>query len=90
MSYSGRGVAMTRETRERERRLADALIDLYVSWREECSAVELAYERWREAAKEDRETAFVAYNLALDREERASNVYAARIRQATCPIPLPV
>src|SRR5689334_903416 len=66
----GRGVAMTRATRERERRFADALIDLYIAWREECSAVQLAYERWREAAQEDREAAFAAYNLALDREER--------------------
>jgi hypothetical protein len=81
---------MTRETRERERRLADALIDLYAAWREECSAVQIAYEDWREAATEDREAAFAAYNLALDREERASNVYAARIGQATPPIPLPV
>ena len=81
---------MTRETRERERRLADALIDLYVSWREECSAVELAYERWREAAKEEGEAAFAAYNLALDREERASNVYAARIRSGTPRILVPV
>ena len=81
---------MARETRERERRFADALIDLYIAWREECSAVELAYERWREAAQEDREAAFAAYNLALDREERASNGYAARIRQATPPIPVPV
>ena len=81
---------MTRETRERERRLADALIDLYVAWREECSAVQLAYDRWREAAKEDREAAFAAYNLALDREEWASNVYAAWIRQATPRILVPV
>jgi hypothetical protein len=81
---------MTRETRERERQLADALIDVYIAWQEECSAVQLAYERWREAAKEDREAAFAAYHLALDHEERASNVYAARIRQATPPIPVPV
>ena len=80
---------MTRETRERERRLADALIDLYVAWREECSAVQLAYEQWREAAREDREAAFAAYNAALDREERASDMYAARIRHATALVPQP-
>jgi hypothetical protein len=80
---------MTRNTCERDRRLADALIDLYVAWREECSVVQLAYDRWREASKEDREAAFAAYNAALDREERASDMYAARIRHATPPAPQP-
>ena len=76
-------------TRERERRLADVLIELYVAWREECLTVELAYDRWRAAAKEDREAAFAAYTAALDREERASDMYAARIRRATPPVPQP-
>ena len=80
---------MTRERRERERRLADALIDLYVAWREECSAVQLAYEQWRVASNYNREAAFAAYNAALDREERASDMYAARIRHATPPVPQP-
>ena len=70
-----------------KRRLGDALIDLYVDWREECSAVQLAYEGWREASKEDREAAFAAYNAALDREERASDIYADLIRQASPPAP---
>jgi hypothetical protein len=64
-------------TYECNRRLGDALIDLYVAWREECSAVQLAYEGWREASDDDREAAFAAYNAALDREERASDIYAA-------------
>jgi hypothetical protein len=74
-------------TYECERRVGDALIDLYVEWREECSSVELAYERWREASKDDREAAFAAYNAALDREERASDIYAALIREAIPPAP---
>ena len=74
---------MTSRTHQRDRRLGDALIDLYVEWREECSAVQLAYERWREASKDDSEAAFAAYNAALDREERAGDVYAALIRQTT-------
>jgi hypothetical protein len=80
---------MTSDTRERDRRLGDALIDLYVAWREECSTVQLAYERWRDAAKEDREAAFAAYKAALDREELASDMYAARIRHATALVPQP-
>ena len=74
-------------TYECNRRLGDALIDLYVDWREECSAVQLAYEGWREASDDGRDTAFAAYNAALDREERASDIYAALIRQATPAAP---
>ena len=80
---------MTRAAPERDRRLGDAVIDLYVDWREQCSAVSLAYERWRGASKKDRASAFAAYNTALDREERASDVYAALIRQLTPPAPQP-
>ena len=82
-------MAMTRGVRERDRRLGNAVIDLYVEWREECSAVEFAYQRWREASKDDRAAAFAAYSAALDREEQASDVYAALIRQATPPAPRP-
>ena len=60
--------------------LGDALIDLYVRWREECVAVHAAYERWIGAPREDRPAAYAAYNAALDREERASDVYAELIR----------
>jgi hypothetical protein len=80
---------MTRGTRERDRRLGDAVIDLYVEWREECSAVQLAYERWRDASRDDGAAAFAAYKAALDREQRASDVYAALIRQAMSPVPQP-
>lgn len=64
-----------------EGRLGDGLIDLYDEWREECSAVHAAYERWREASSRDRAAAFLAYCAALDREERAGNVYAAMVRR---------
>jgi hypothetical protein len=74
---------MTPSVCERDRRLGDALIDLYVEWREECSSVRLAYARWADACRADRAAAFAAYNAALDREERASDIYAALIRQAT-------
>ncbi len=74
-------------TYECKRRLGDALIDLYVEWREECSATQLAYDRWREASTDDHAAAFAAYNAALDREERASDIYAAGIRQAAPPTP---
>ena len=52
------------------------MIDLYVDWREECAEVQAAYDRWSEAQKNERAHAFAAYRAALDREERASEVYA--------------
>jgi hypothetical protein len=63
--------------------VGDALIDHYVEWREECSAVRHAYDRWHQAFRDDRAAAFVAYTAALDREERASNAYAALVHTAT-------
>ena len=78
---------MTRRTREHDPRLGDALIDLYADWREECSAVQLTYEHWGKASKDDRAAAFTAYHAALDREERAGNIYAALIRQMTPALP---
>jgi hypothetical protein len=73
---------MRGRTHEVSGSLADALIDLYVRWREECLSVQAAYERWREAQGPDRPAAFAAYSAALDREERASDVYAELIRRA--------
>ena len=67
---------MREQTRERASRLGDALIDLYVEWREECLSVHSAYERWRSAPRDDSPAAFAAYNAALDREERAGAKFA--------------
>lgn len=64
-------------------RFADALVDLYVEWREECSSVHSAYERWRSALRDDSSGAFAAYNAALDREERAGNAYAALVQRVS-------
>lgn len=63
------------------RALGDALIDVYVEWREECVAVHTAYERWRRAPKGESAAAFAVYAAALDREERAGNVYAALVQR---------
>ncbi|HWC86417.1 MAG TPA: hypothetical protein VG388_07755 [Solirubrobacteraceae bacterium] len=55
--------------------LVDDMIDGYVSWREECRAVDASYQNWSRAEREDRELAFTAYLAALDREERAAAMY---------------
>lgn len=67
--------------------VGDALVELYVDWREECVSVRAAYERWDNAPVGERQTAFVAYHAALDREERASDVYAELVARVTAPQP---
>jgi hypothetical protein len=61
------------------RRLVDEAMDAYVDWREECVRVWDAYHRWLDAVRADAALAFRAYLAALDREERASEVYAGRL-----------
>jgi hypothetical protein len=58
------------------RRLVDELMVAYVEWREESARVSDAYGGWATAEATDGGLAFGAYVAALDREERASQVYA--------------
>jgi hypothetical protein len=60
--------------------LIDAVMDVYVDWREECIALRNAYEHWSSVRVAERELAFAAYRAALDREDRASAVYAALVK----------
>jgi len=55
--------------------LIDAMIEHYVSWREECMTVASSYENWSRADAPDRTLAFSAYIAALDREEQAAASY---------------
>ena len=59
-----------------DKRLVDEAMDAYLDWREECAAVWAASERWVGASVGDAPMAAAAYRAALDREERASDVYA--------------
>jgi hypothetical protein len=59
--------------------MVDETMDAYVDWREECAHVRDAYRRWLSAVRADAALAFRAYLAALDREERASEVYAELI-----------
>jgi hypothetical protein len=60
----------------RKRNTVDLALDAYVSWRQECRAVRTAYLAWRHARAAEAAVAFDAYEAALDREERAAEVYA--------------
>jgi hypothetical protein len=56
--------------------LVGEALDAYLDWREECDAVWDAGDWWAHASGSDAPTAVAAYLTALDREERAANVYA--------------
>jgi hypothetical protein len=59
--------------------MVDEAMDGYVEWREECARVWDAYHRWLSAVRADAALASRAYLAALDREERAAEVYAGLI-----------
>jgi hypothetical protein len=61
---------------QRRRRLVHAAMDAYLDWRDECTAVSDAYRDWAGAREPHAAMAWRAYEDALDREERASLVYA--------------
>jgi hypothetical protein len=63
------------------RELIDAVLDGYVTWREESAAVEATYRDWRHAAPRERELAFDGYVAALDREEDAAAEYRRLIER---------
>jgi len=68
---------LRRPTRARRRRTdIDNALAAYSAWRRECASVGDAYGRWRRATTSDARSAFAGYRLALDREERAAEIYA--------------
>jgi hypothetical protein len=65
-----------------QKRLVDGLIDAYVTWREACLRVGDAYGSWASETGLGATSAFGRYMAALDREERAAEVYAEMVRRA--------
>ena len=74
-------------TRWQRQRLANQAIDAYVDWRNQCSAVRVAYSRWAGARASDAALWYAAYAAALDREELAAKVYSRLIRRARGLVP---
>ena len=66
----------------RRRAETDAVVAAYSAWRRECAGVRAAYGRWKRAARRDACSAFAAYRVALDREERAADIYARLLPRA--------
>jgi hypothetical protein len=59
--------------------IIDVAVDAYADWREESTATGRAYRRWTDAGDRERSAAFASYARALDREQRAADLYAAII-----------
>jgi hypothetical protein len=63
--------------------LGDALVNLYVTWREENGSVAQAYQSWISAGRDEERLAYAAYVASLDREERAAGAYQRLVEQAS-------
>ena len=61
---------------------ADALIDTYIAWREECVFVHAAYRLWSDSDASEHQFAFHVYLAALEHEEHAAGVYERCIELA--------
>jgi hypothetical protein len=61
--------------RSQRRRLMNQAMDAYARWRDQCSAVDVAYRHWAAARGHDSAVWFTAYCAALDREEHAAERY---------------
>ena len=57
----------------------DALFDTYLEWRDECEALDRAYEQLTSSERAERRLAYAAYRAALDREEKAAAVYEVAV-----------
>ena len=74
---------LTRFTRAGRRRAdVDDVVAAYSAWRGECAAARAAYRRWGRGARRDAWFECAAYLAALDREERAAEVYARLLARA--------
>ena len=78
-------MTLRRLTRAFRRRAdIDKILAAYSAWRHECAAVRTAYGKWVRATTSDASVAFAAYRVALDREQRAADIYARCLRGAHC------
>ena len=75
---------LRRRPRESANHLAfpDALIDNYVTWREESRAVAESYRAWNTAGRGERAAAFADYAAALQREENAASEWRRTVECA--------
>jgi hypothetical protein len=58
------------------------VIESYLSWCEQCAAVQSAYERWS-SGREERGLAFAIYRAELEFEEHAARAYRQSAERLT-------
>ena len=63
------------------RTVAQAAMDAYRDWCQQCSEVSAAYRCWADADESEWQRAWKVYEVALDREQRASSLYADLVEQ---------
>jgi hypothetical protein len=63
------------------RKQVEKMLDAYVDWHDACLRVGDAYRNWSCATRPDVTATFAGYMRALDREERAAEVYARLVRR---------
>jgi hypothetical protein len=69
---------LARSARER---LADEVIETYVSWREACAAVERTYADWGRSRRGERRNAHAVHVAALDREQCAAQTHREAVER---------
>jgi hypothetical protein len=79
MLRSGISSGLARDPRER---LADDVIEAYVSWREACEVVARTYADWCDAARGERRLGHAVHLAAVDREECAARMYRDVVERA--------
>ena len=62
-------------------RAIDEMLERYISWREACAAVRMAYQQWADSDWRRRGLAYAGYLTALDREEWAARTYADHVER---------
>jgi hypothetical protein len=68
--------------REARERLADEVIETYVSWREACAAVDRTYADWCRSRRGERRLAHAVHIAAVDREESAAHTHREAVERA--------
>jgi predicted lipoprotein len=67
--------------REARERLADEVIETYVSWREACAAVDQTYADWCRSPRGERRLAHAVHVAAVDREESAAHTHREAVER---------
>ena len=70
---------------DHESRLADAFVESYVSWREQCAEVESAYERWT-SGRDESGVDYAIYLAELEFEEDAAQAYRDSVERLALAI----